>query len=96
MPRFSCGDRVQIARRDCAEHHRVPDYVKGKTGHIERVCVPFGQPEKLALGLDGKPFQMLYRVRLEQADLWESYAGSPGDTLEIEIFEHWLEPAADA
>ena len=24
---------------------------------------------------------------------WPDYAGPPGDTLEIEIFEHWLDPA---
>ena len=96
MPRFSAGDAVRIASRDCSQHHRVPDYVKGKTGIVERVSKPFGQPEKLASGLDGKPFQTLYRIRLNQIDLWKDYEGLRQDTLEIEIFEHWLEAADDS
>lgn len=94
MPRFAPGDAVMIACRYPGAHHRVPNYVKGKTGLIERVCPAFGQPETLARGLDGKPFQTLYRVRLRQIDLWNDYTGSACDTLEIEIFEHWLEPAS--
>jgi nitrile hydratase len=32
-------------------------------------------------------------VHLRQTELWPDYAEDPADTLEIEIFEHWLEPA---
>ena len=35
----------------------------------------------------------LYRVRLHQRDIWPDYDGGADDDLEIEIFEHWLEPA---
>lgn len=60
---------------------------------VERVCAAYGQPETLAVGGDGQPLQTLYRVRLLQRDLWPAYQGAEQDTLEIEIFEHWLEPA---
>ena len=89
---FAVGQRVRIADREPGVHHRVPDYAKGAVGVIERVCGRHGQPERLVRG-DGEPFVHLYRVRLEQADLWDDYGGNPNDTLDIEIFEHWLEAA---
>ena len=91
--RYKAGERVRIAARTCDRHHRTPAYVKGRTGTVERLCGAFGQPETLALGGDGKPDQALYRVRLRQAELWPGYRGGADDTLDIEIFEHWLEPA---
>lgn len=91
MAKFTTGQRVRISDRSEPRHHRVPAYVKGQTGVIERVCGAFGQPELLAYGESGEPFQTIYRVHLNQTDLWPDYAGSPNDTLEIEIFEHWLE-----
>ena len=91
-PRFAVGQRVRIADRTPRVHHRVPSYAKGRLGVIERVCGLHGEPEKFIRG-DGQPAQRLYRVTIPQADLWNSYAGSAQDRLEIEIFEHWLEPA---
>ena len=91
--RFAPGDRVRIADRDPGVHHRTPAYVRGHEGTIERICGDYGQPELLAYGGDGKPFQTLYRVHLSQTDLWPDYAENRADALEIEIFEHWLEPA---
>ena len=53
-----------------------------------------GNPEELAFGRDGNPKQPLYRVRFMQTEVWENYAENPDDTVDIEIYEHWLEPAA--
>ena len=92
-PRFDVGDRVRIADRDEDRHNRTPCYVRGKAGVVERVCGAFGEPELLAYGRYGEPSRTLYRVRLAQTDIWPDYAEAAGDTLEIEIFEHWLEPA---
>ena len=91
MARFSIGEKVRIAKRYPTLHHRVPNYVKGMVGEIERICEAFGQPEKLAVGESGEPLQTLYRVRLSQPSIWKDYDGNTQDTLEIEIFEHWLE-----
>ena len=93
MTRFSAGDRVRISDRREVRHHRVPAYAKGHVGVVERVCAAQGHPETLSLGCDGKPFQTVYRVHIPQTRLWPDYTGSPRDSLEIEIFEHWLEPA---
>lgn len=91
-PVFHVGQRVRIADRTPPVHHRVPSYVKGRTGTIERVCGLHGEPEKFIRG-DGKPLRRIYRVRIPQDALWADYDGSHGDKLEIEIFEHWLEVA---
>lgn len=91
-PAFQVGQRVRIADRTPPVHHRVPAYVKGHVGVIERVCGLHGEPEKFIRG-DGKPYRRIYRVRIPQNDLWHDYAGTERDKLEIEIFEHWLEPA---
>ena len=91
-PQFQIGQRVRIADRTPPVHHRVPAYVKGHEGVIERVCGLHAEPEKCIRG-DGKPFQRIYRVRIPQDQLWDNYNGTDADKLEIEIFEHWLEDA---
>jgi nitrile hydratase subunit beta len=32
-------------------------------------------------------------VRFASTDLWPDYAEAPADVVEIEIYQHWLEPA---
>ncbi|MGO1120066.1 SH3-like domain-containing protein [Rhodovibrionaceae bacterium A322] len=90
---FSLGDRVRIQDRAEPRHNRVPSYARGQVGTVVRVCGAFGQPEKLADGLPGDPDKVIYRVRIDQTELWPDYKGQTKDKLEIEIFEHWLEAA---
>ena len=91
--RYNVGDRVAVRNSDSPGHRRTPHYIRGKRGMIERVCGAFPNPEELAYGFDGEPKRVLYRVRFRQRDLWSDYAGQERDTLELEIYEHWLEPA---
>jgi len=91
-PRFAPGDPVKVRRRDPPGHIRTPRYVRGKKGVIERLCGAFGNPEELAYNRAGEPVA-LYRVRFAQAELWPGDRGSAGDSVDVEIFEHWLEPA---
>ena len=90
---FGPGARVRVRRGFPPGHVRTPWYCRGHVGVIERVCGAFGNPEQLAYGLAGDPARPLYRVRFRQADLWPGYRGPASDTIEIEIFQHWLEPA---
>ena len=94
MARYTPGDRVLVRRAFPPGHIRTPWYIRGKSGVIERICGEFGNPEELAYGRDGTPKQPLYRVRFLQNEVWDDYAESPNDTLDVEIFEHWLEPGA--
>lgn len=93
--RFAPGEAVRVRRAYPAGHIRTPYYIRGLDGVVERVCGEFRNPETLAYGGDGLPKQPLYRVRFPQRRIWPDYAGAEGDTVDIEIFQHWLEPAQD-
>jgi nitrile hydratase len=92
--RFNVGDLVVVLRRFPPGHRRTPYYIRGKSGVIERICGAFPNPEELAYGFDGEPKKVLYRVRFRQQDVWTDYRGPAQDTIELEIYEHWLAPAA--
>jgi nitrile hydratase len=89
---FAPGDNVRVAARGVIGHCRTPWYLRGKPGVVAAVQCRFRNPELLAYHKPGLPAQVLYRVRFEQADLWDRYAGAAGDRLEADIYEHWLEP----
>jgi hypothetical protein len=87
------GDRVRISARHAPGHVRTPFYVRGAVGHIERILTEFLDPEREAFGINAGTETPLYRVRLDQRTLWPDDSGEPADVLELEICEHWLEPA---
>jgi len=62
---------------------------------IERLHGSFPNPETLAYGGNGLPRQELYAVRFQQASLWPNYPVAR-DTLLVDVYDHWLEPATDA
>lgn len=90
--RFAPGARVRVRRADPPGHVRTPWYCRGRSGVVERICGSFSNPEELAYNRDGLPAQPLYRVRFRCSELWRDYSGSGSDAVEIEIFQHWLEP----
>ncbi len=90
---FAPGSRVRVRWADPPGHLRTPYYVRGKTGVVERYLGDFANPEELAYGRSGLPKQPLYRVRFPQREVWPDYAGRADDTVDIEIYQHWLEPA---
>jgi nitrile hydratase len=91
MSRFAVGDRVRVRRLFPPGHVRTPYYIRGKAGVVERVLDEFPNPELAAYGKAG-PVQRLYRVRFRQNEVWTDYAGPESDTVDVEIYEHWLEP----
>jgi hypothetical protein len=92
-PRFRPGDRVRVRRASPPGHIRTPWYIRGHSGEVERLCGAFPNPEELAYSRDGLPAQPLYRVRFRQREIWPDYAGPERDTIEVEIYQHWLEEA---
>ena len=90
-PKFSAGQTVRVKRGIAPGHMRTPWYLRGKAGRIERICGAFGNPEELAYGRDGGSVP-LYRVRFTMAEIWGDDADRPDDTIDAEIFEHWLVP----
>jgi nitrile hydratase subunit beta len=91
--RFKPGQRVKVLKAYPLGHVRTPYYIRGHMGVVERICGAFANPEELAQMRDGLPPVPLYRVRFVQKDVWPDYRGGAQDVLEVEIFQHWLEPA---
>ncbi len=89
--KFKAGDRVTVRKAYPLGHIRTPFYIRGRSGTVERMCGRFPNPEELAQMRDGLPALPLYRVRFLQKEVWPDYAGAPGDTVDVEIFQHWLE-----
>ena len=93
MPRFGPGDSVRVLDLGKTGHVRVPHYVRGARGAVERYCGAFANPEELAYGRPGLPPVDLYRVRIDRAAIFPD--APPGDDIEIEVHDHWLAPAKD-
>ena len=92
---FRTGDYVLIREDYPPGHVRTPVYVRGKRWRIVRRLGEFGNPELIAYRLEGPP-KALFAVRFAQADLWPDYAGPMGDTVDLDIYEHWLLPSGPA
>lgn len=86
------GATVRIKTMSPLGHIRTPKYLRGKTGVVERVLGPFNNPEQLAYMVPATP-RTLYRVRFEMGHIWPD-AEAPQDTLDAEIYEHWIEQDA--
>lgn len=91
MTRFTVGQAVRVSNLATYGHNRVPLYVRGRTGTVERVIRPFLIPEDDAWGRRDGRRQTLYRVRIPNHEIWPDYRGDAADELQLEIYEHWLE-----
>ena len=89
---FAPGQAVRVREDYPPGHIRTPVFIRGKHGVITRDFGEYDNPEITTYELEG-PQKTLYEVRFRQIDVWPDYAGSEADTLDIDIFEHWLEPA---
>jgi nitrile hydratase len=92
--RFRIGDRVRAKNINPTTHTRLPRYVRGRPGTIERLCGCHVFPDMNALGQGENP-QWLYTVRFDARDLW----GPEADQLlkvSVDTWEPYLEPADQA
>ena len=94
IARFALGDRVRVLELDKTGHIRTPHYIRHHSGEIIQCCGHFLNPEDLSLGNTAGPVIPLYRVRFRMDEIWPGYKRHPGDVLVIEIYDHWLSPAA--
>jgi hypothetical protein len=98
---FQVGDKVRVhhenyATRWIKPHLRTPGYLYGKTGTIERCCGSYPNPEYFAYdNTDSTTHrQPLYRVRFNQKSIWDQYEGGADDSIDVEIYQHWIMPAS--
>jgi nitrile hydratase len=90
--KFAPEERVRIRGDHPPGHLRTPWYCRGKAGTVAHVLGEFVNPEEEGYGRVHGPRRALYCVRFTLHDLWADYAGPEHDAVEIEIFEHWIEP----
>ena len=90
--RFAVGQRVRT-RSDRVPHHtRLPGYVRGKQGVIERVHGAHVFADANAQGLGESP-QWLYTVVFDERELWGSQTSLRQQKLSVDAWEPYLEPA---
>jgi nitrile hydratase subunit beta len=89
--RFKPRDRVRARNINPTTHTRLPRYVRGHIGVVERVqgCHVF--PDTAAIGKGEHP-QWLYTVCFDARELWGDDA-DPTVTVSVEAFEPYLESA---
>ena len=90
-PRFAVGDQVRAKNIHPTTHTRLPRYVRGHVGVIERLhdCHVF--PDTVAIDQGENP-QWLYVVRFDGRELWGPDA-DPAVKVSIDAFEPYLEAA---
>jgi nitrile hydratase beta subunit len=89
--RFRPGDRVRTRTQVVPRHTRLPGYVRGKCGTIERLhgSHVFADPHAQGLGEQPEP---LYTVVFEGSELWGADA-APGLRVSVDAWQSYLEPA---
>jgi nitrile hydratase len=89
--RFATGQRVRVRNLHPTGHTRLPRYARGKLGTVERDHGVFVFPDTNA-HFQGENPQRLYSVRFAARELWGEEA-SPRDTVYIDMWDDYLEPA---
>jgi nitrile hydratase subunit beta len=89
--RFRVGDRVRAKNIHPTTHTRLPRYVRGRLGIIERLCGCHVFADANALGQGENP-QWLYTVRFDARDLWGAEA-DPMLKVSVDAWEPYLELA---
>ena len=93
-PRFKPGEAIVARNINPPGHTRLPRYVRGKQGRIERDHGVFGLPDARAHGQADKP-QHIYSVRFTARELWGADA-SARDSLYIDLWDDYMDPARAA
>jgi nitrile hydratase len=92
-PAFKPGDRVRARNFNPPTHTRLPHYVRGHIGKIERVIGYQVFPDSNAQGLGEDP-KWLYTVRFEGGELFGP-DGDPSVKVSVDAWEPYLEPAKE-
>jgi len=90
-PLFEVGQPVRARNLNPAGHTRLPRYVRGKRGAIDRDHGVYVFPDTNAHFLGEKP-QHVYSVRFPARELWGESA-SPRDAVYLDLWDDYLEPA---
>ncbi len=86
---FAPGERVRTRVMNPAGHTRLPVYLRGRPGRIERVLGTLPFPDRRAAGA-ASATDMAYTVRFAAADVWGD-DGDPRGSICADLFESYLE-----
>ncbi len=89
-PRFAAGDEIVVRNINPTGHTRLPRYLRGKHGVIERDHGVFSFPDTNAHEQGHCP-QHLYSVRFSNEELW-GREGSPNDSCNVDVFDDYMDP----
>jgi nitrile hydratase subunit beta len=88
--RFEVGQRVRARNINPVTHTRLPRYVRGKAGTIQRDRGVATLPDTNVYGLGENP-QHIYSVRFSARELWGEQAALQ-DAVYLELWDDYLEP----
>jgi nitrile hydratase len=91
QPRFAAGDQVRAKNINPESHTRLPRYVRGHVGTVERDHGAHVFPDSNSRYAGEAP-QFLYTVRFTARELWGE-AANPADQVSLDMWESYLEPA---
>lgn len=91
--RFAVGDRVRTRSGSVDHHTRLPGYVAGHVGTVERVHGVHVFPDTHAHDLGEQP-QWLCTVVFDATDIWDD--ASPGQRVSVDAWESYLSPVDGA
>jgi nitrile hydratase len=89
--RFNVSQRVRARTMHPTGHTRLPRYVRGRIGTVERDHGVYVFPDTNALFRGEKP-QHVYSVRFAARELWGDQA-SQRDAVYLDLWDDYLEPA---
>ena len=89
-PRFAAGDEVVARNFHPVGHTRLPRYVRGRRGIVERVLGAFVFPDARAAG-QGEGPEYCYTTRFEAHELWGDSA-EPRASVWLDLWESYLQP----
>ena len=84
---FQIGQMVNVKNVCSSKHHRVPLYLKGKTGKVTEYLGLVDNPELSAYSKDNTELYPLYRVCFEHRSLWD---GEQNMEIYADLAEKWL------
>tara|TARA_B110000014_G_C20094826_1_gene573710 strand:+ start:1063 stop:1734 length:672 start_codon:yes stop_codon:yes gene_type:complete len=91
-PEFSLGDKVRVREEVTPGHTRVPGYVRGKIGEIERHHGAHVFADRNALGY--REAEHLYSIRFSSWEIWgENHQASATFAVRVDLWEPHLESA---
>lgn len=93
-PKFAVGERVRVTNVPAGSHTRLPGYLRGRVGTIERIFE--GDYAYFVHTGDGIGDPMpVYAVAFDPVEIWGPRAEPGPETLYAELYEAYLEPTKE-